>query len=307
MIDASGEVGAASEQRPLAESGLGFVKRDQCVKNEEEQGLLEFQVVKNDKTIQSMRYLIDLKNIIAKQLPRMPRNYIVKLTMDRQHEAMIIIRRQQGKRPQILGGCVFRPFMSQRFAEIVFLAITTSEQVRGLGTRLMNKLKDHAQGVGIQYFLTYADNNAIEFFKKQGFNEKGYMPQGRWKGYIKDYNGSTMMQCQIVRDVDYVNISEILKQQRDAIIAKIKSVINLKVQPGLVFEGRKGPYEFDEIPGLKEAGWTIKTYEQAKEGEEKTFEQQCEDILKGLFEHVNSWPFQKAVDARKVPDYYNSL
>lgn len=31
------------------QAGLGFVKRDQCVKNEEEQGLLEFIVVKNDK------------------------------------------------------------------------------------------------------------------------------------------------------------------------------------------------------------------------------------------------------------------
>jgi histone acetyltransferase len=41
-----------------------------------------------------MRNLIDLKNIIAKQLPRMPRNYIVRLTMDRQHEAMIIRRKQ---------------------------------------------------------------------------------------------------------------------------------------------------------------------------------------------------------------------
>ena len=27
--------------------------------------------------------MIDLKNIVAKQLPRMPRNYIVRLTMDR--------------------------------------------------------------------------------------------------------------------------------------------------------------------------------------------------------------------------------
>ena len=43
--------------------------------------------------------------------------------------------------------------------------------------------------------MTYADNNATEFFKKQGFNQKGYMPEPRWKGYIKDYNGSTMMQC----------------------------------------------------------------------------------------------------------------
>ena len=158
-----------------------------------------------------MRHLIDLKNIIAKQLPRMPRPYIVRLTMDRQHEAMIIMKRQQSKRPQIIGGCVFRPFRTQRFAEIVFLAITTSEQVKGLGTRLMNKLKDHAQKEGLQYFLTYADNNAIEFFRKQGFNPKGFMQENRWKGYIKDYNGSTMMQCQIIKDIDYINISETLR------------------------------------------------------------------------------------------------
>jgi len=44
---------------------------------------------------------------------------------------------------------VFRPFKTQRFAEIVFLAITTSEQVRGFGTRLMNRLKAHAQKEGI--------------------------------------------------------------------------------------------------------------------------------------------------------------
>jgi histone acetyltransferase len=49
----------------------------------------------------------------------------------------------------IIGGCVFRPFYNQRFAEIVFLAITTSEQAKGMGTRLMNKLKAHAQTVSL--------------------------------------------------------------------------------------------------------------------------------------------------------------
>ena len=80
-----------------------------------------------------MRNLIDLKNIIAKQLPRMPRNYIVRLTMDRQHEAMMIRSKVTQKddisginaRPPIVGGCVFRPFHTQKFAEIVFLAIRT--------------------------------------------------------------------------------------------------------------------------------------------------------------------------------------
>ena len=63
----------------------------------------------------------------------------------------------------------------------------------------MNKLKDHAAENDIHYFLTYADNNAIEYFRKQGFQKQPtpprFMPETRWKGYIKDYNGSTMMQC----------------------------------------------------------------------------------------------------------------
>ena len=104
-----------------------------------------------------MRNLIDLKNKIAKQLPRMPRNYIVRLTMDIQHEAMIIRKKYSNGDSKsvtsILGDCNFRPFRTQHFAEIVFLAISTSEQVKGYGTRLMNRLKDHAQTVGIRYFV----------------------------------------------------------------------------------------------------------------------------------------------------------
>ena len=88
---------------------------------------------------------------------------------------------------------MFRPFYAQKFAEIVFLAVTTSEQVKGYGSRLMNKLKDHASETELHYFLTYADNNAIGYFKKQGFNENCSLPEPRYKGYIKDYNGSTMM------------------------------------------------------------------------------------------------------------------
>jgi len=62
---------------------MGYLKRDSQIKREEDQGKIEFVVVKNDKQLSSMRNLIDLKNIVAKQLPRMPRNYIVRLMMDR--------------------------------------------------------------------------------------------------------------------------------------------------------------------------------------------------------------------------------
>lgn len=42
---------------------------------------------------------------------------------------------------KVIGGICFRVFEPERFAEIAFLAITSNEQVRGYGTRLMNKLK----------------------------------------------------------------------------------------------------------------------------------------------------------------------
>lgn len=111
-------------------------------------------------------------------------------------------RNDQGK-IEIIGGCVFRPFPSQRFIEIVFLAIATKFQTNGFGTLVLNRLKVHAQSIGMQYFATYADNNAIEFFRKQGFTKHIQMSYERWRGYIKEYSGSTMMQCKIHKNIDY--------------------------------------------------------------------------------------------------------
>jgi histone acetyltransferase len=41
--------------------------------------------------------------------------------------------------------------------------------------------------------ITYADNLALGYFRKQGFTKDGRMTIDRWKGYIKDYEGGTMM------------------------------------------------------------------------------------------------------------------
>jgi histone acetyltransferase len=50
---------------------------------------------------------------------------------------MIILRNNS----KVVGGICFREFKQERFAEIAFLAITSTEQIKGFGTRLMNKLK----------------------------------------------------------------------------------------------------------------------------------------------------------------------
>ena len=75
-----------------SEPGLGFTKRDSNVKQQEELGKLSFEVIQNDGTEKNMKLLIDLKNIIAKQLPKMPKEYIVRLVFDKHHESMLIIK-----------------------------------------------------------------------------------------------------------------------------------------------------------------------------------------------------------------------
>jgi histone acetyltransferase len=84
-----------SPEKPLnviSETGLGFSQRDKNIKSEEEQGLLEFIVIRNDGDEKSLKLLTDLKNIIAKQLPKMPKEYIVRLVFDRKHESMVIMK-----------------------------------------------------------------------------------------------------------------------------------------------------------------------------------------------------------------------
>lgn len=122
--------------------------------------------------------LINLKNIFSRQLPKMPKEYICKLIFDRKHEA-IVIRKKTSK---IIGGICFRVYEERKFAEIAFLAISAEEQIKGFGTKLMNQLKAEMQKRRINFLMTYADNLAIGYFKKQGFQKTILIPSEVWKG-----------------------------------------------------------------------------------------------------------------------------
>ena len=65
--------------------GLGFVARDSAAKLQEQNNQILFKVIKNDQNHENLKYLLDLKNIFARQLPKMPKEYIVKLVFDRNH------------------------------------------------------------------------------------------------------------------------------------------------------------------------------------------------------------------------------
>ncbi|XP_022146562.1 histone acetyltransferase GCN5 [Momordica charantia] len=265
-----------------------------------------------------MVWLIGLKNIFARQLPNMPKEYIVRLVMDRNHKSVMVIRRNQ-----VVGGITYRPYVSQKFGEIAFCAITADEQVKGYGTRLMNHLKQHARDVdGLTHFLTYADNNAVGYFTKQGFTKEIHLEKDRWQGYIKDYDGGILMECKIDPKLPYTDLSTMIRRQRQAIDEKIRELSNCHiVYPGLDFQKKeagipKKSIKVEEFPGLKEAGWTpdqwgFSRYRALNSADgisnQKHLTPFMRSLLKSMNDHVDAWPFKEPVDSRDVPDYYEII
>ncbi|XP_033516315.1 histone acetyltransferase GCN5 isoform X2 [Nicotiana tomentosiformis] len=292
-----------------------YTAREESLKREEESGRLKFACVSNDGIDEHMIWLIGLKNIFARQLPNMPKEYIVRLVMDRSHKSVMVIRRNL-----VVGGITYRPYASQKFGEIAFCAITADEQVKGYGTRLMNHLKQHARDVdGLTHFLTYADNNAVGYFVKQGFTKEIYLEKERWQGYIKDYDGGILMECKIDPKLPYTDLSTMIRRQRQAIDEKIRELSNCHiVHPGIDFQKKeagipKKAIKVEDIPGLKEAGWTPDQYGHSRFktvnslSDQKSLTAFMRSLLKIMHDHPDSWPFKEPVDARDVPDYYDII
>jgi histone acetyltransferase len=108
----------------------------------------------------------------------------------------------------------------------------------------------------MMHFLTYADNFAVGYFKKQGFSKEITLDRSVWAGYIKDYEGGTIMQCTMLRRVDYTATRDIVAQQRDAVLAKIRQMSRShEVCPGLPqFQDGAGEgvvVDYRDVPGLR--------------------------------------------------------
>ncbi|RZC92720.1 hypothetical protein C5167_011803 [Papaver somniferum] len=296
-----------------------YSAREESLKREEETGRLKFVCYANDGIDQHMIWLIGLKNIFARQLPNMPKEYIVRLVMDRSHKSVMVIRHNH-----VVGGITFRPYVSQKFGEIAFLAITADEQVKGYGTRLMNHLKQHARDVdGLTHFLTYADNNAVGYFIKQGFTKEINLDKDRWQGYIKEYDGGILMECRIDPKLPYTDLSTMIRQQRQAIDEKIRELSNCHiVYPGIDFQKKeagipKKIIKVEDIPGLREAGWTPDQWGHSRyktlnsSADSTDFRQSLitfmRTLLKMMHDHPDAWPFKEPVDPRDVPDYYDVI
>ncbi|XP_042330564.1 histone acetyltransferase KAT2B isoform X3 [Sceloporus undulatus] len=231
--------------------------RDEAARLEERRGVIEFHVVGNslnqkpNKKI--MMWLVGLQNVFSHQLPRMPKEYITRLVFDPKHKTLALI-----KDGRVIGGICFRMFLSQGFTEIVFCAVTSNEQVKGYGTHLMNHLKEYHIKHNILNFLTYADEYAIGYFKKQGFSKDIKVPKAKYVGYIKDYEGATLMGCELNPRIPYTEFSVIIKKQKEIIkkLIERKQAQIRKVYPGLsCFKDGVRQIPVESIPGIRETGW----------------------------------------------------
>jgi histone acetyltransferase len=325
--DYPGAYTMSSEDIIGTDSHLAYVSRWHRMREEERRGSVCFRVVTNDGSRPALVQLLGLKNVFVRQLPNMPRPYVVRLVFDRKHESLIMIKKLPSGEEVVMGGCCYRPFSEQRFAEIAFLAISHSEQVRGYGTRLMAHTKERAKALQLTHLLTCADNNAVAYFKKQGFSKIITLPPERWQGYIKDYEGIVLMECALNYKVDYLNIPPLLKAQKLCLLEKLREVSRSHiVYPGIDVKKMKG-IRIEDIPGLQHVDLDRVPPPTAAHGTRSgvssakpltaaaaiarerdpvqlaALQKELQQVLNQIKSHSSAWPFLEPVDPQETGAY----
>ncbi|KZT10987.1 histone acetyltransferase GCN5 [Laetiporus sulphureus 93-53] len=292
-------------------SGIPSSKPEKAAQVELRKGVIKIVDVENDREPRSLVILTGLKTLFQKQLPKMPREYIARLVYDSNSKCLAIVKRGY----KVVGGICYRPFPHRGFAEIVFFATASVDQVKGYGSMLMDHFKAHIRRTysDMWYFLTYADNYAVGYFRKQGFSKEITLDRSIWSGYIKDYEGGTIMQCTMLAKVDYLKTKEVIAQQKDAIMTKIREMSRSHiVYEGLPQFSGDAPegvtVDPQDVPGLRESGWTPAmaslTARPTGRGAEHTI---MEKLLSDLQNHSLAWPFLQPVNAEEVADYYEVI
>ena len=279
---------------------------------EERNGEIEFKVVNNDNARESMIILTGLKNLFQKQLPKMPKDYIARLVYDRTHVSLAIVRHPL----EVIGGISIRPFRERKFAEIVFCAVSSDQQVKGYGAHMMAHLKDYVKATSpVMHFLTYADNYATGYFQKQGFTKEITLAKPLWMGYIKDYEGGTLMQCSMVPRVRYLEVGRLLLKQKETIRAKIRPLSKSHVvhEPPAQWAAAAAanqPIEAVDplaIPAIQATGWSPDMDALGRVPRHGPHFNELRRFLYQIQNHKQAWPFLTPVNRDEVPDYYNVI
>ena len=162
----------------------------------------------------------------------------------------------------------------------------------------MNHLKEYLKN-RVGYMLTYADENAKGFFKKQGFSETILLEKKMWKGYIKDYDNATLRCCQLLPQVDYRNVRLLVGRQREAVYRLAASRSHQDVVYHLPDETMTDPLD---IPGVREAGWDKESLTEPTKPA-NGLQERLSRLLTEVWDHSDSWAFRQPVNTDEVTDY----
>lgn len=237
----------------------------------------------------------------------MPKDYIARLVYDRTHISIAIVKMPL----EVIGGITFREFRARKFAEIVFCAVSSDQQVKGYGAHLMAHLKDYVKATSpVMHFLTYADNYATGYFQKQGFTKEITLEKSIWMGCIKDYEGGTLMQCSMLPRIRYLEVGRMLLKQKETVQAKIRALSKSHVihQPPKEWSnGVITPIDPLFIPAIRATGWSPDMDEMARVPRRGPHFNELRRFLYQIQNHKQAWPFLKPVDPDEVPDYYKVI
>lgn len=109
------------------------------------------------------------------------------------------------------------------------------------------------------HFLTYADNYAIGYFKKQGFTKEITLDKQKWMGYIKDYEGGTIMQCSMIPRIRYLEAARMLAKQKEAVHAKTRAISKSHIvhPPPKPFKNGLSRIDPSSIPAISKFNFSL--------------------------------------------------
>lgn len=271
----------------------------------------------------------------------MPKDYIARLVYDRSHLSIAIVkhplevvgyvyrirrgyssplmRTQRNHVPaiqqsQVRRNCLLCYFFRPAGERLRSASDVTSQGMNWManteGILDVDVLQDYVKATSpIMHFLTYADNYAIGYFKKQGFTKEITLERSMWMGYIKDYEGGTIMQCTMLPKIRYLEIGRMLLKQKEAVHAKIRAFSRSHIIHSPPKEWKNGPCQIDplSIPAIKESGWSPDMDELARQPRHGPNYNQLLHLLNDMQNHSAAWPFTQPVNRDEVPDYYEVI
>jgi histone acetyltransferase len=174
----------------------------------------------------------------------------------------------------------------------------------------MSHLKDYVKATSdVMHFLTYADNYAIGYFKKQGFTKEISLDRQKWMGYIKDYEGGTIMQCTMLPRIRYLESGKMLLKQKEAVHAKIRAISKSHIIYPPPKQWKNGVVEIDplSVQPIKDIGWSPDMDAMGREPHHGPNYGQLQLLLSEMQNHAAAWPFLQPVNGEEVADYYSVI